>query len=41
MKKKQILCILCAATVLLTSVPYTPECAYGSEPAQAESTENI
>lgn len=41
MKRKQILCILCAAAVLLTSAPYTPEHAYGSEPVKAENKENI
>ena len=36
MKKKKVLCLLCAAAVMLTSIPYAPMQAYASQASQAE-----
>ena len=37
MKKKKVLCLLCAAAVMLTSIPYAPMQAYASQSSQAET----
>ncbi len=37
MKKKKVLCLLCAAAVMLTSIPFAPTRAYASQVNQEES----
>lgn len=37
MKRKKVLCLLCAAAVMLTSIPFAPTRAYASQVNQEES----
>lgn len=37
MRKKQVLCLLCAVTVMAASIPYAPQRAYASEIIQEET----